>query len=133
MSKYGAKKVVIDNIKFASKIEGDYYLHLKQLQEKCKILSFIIQPKYELQSKFEKNGKKWHAINYIADFEVTHLDGTVDVIDIKGMVLEAFKIKQKLFEYKYPDYTIKLLTYTKKFGWETLEEATKRRKEAKSV
>jgi len=131
MSKYGSKKVVIDGIKFASKIEGQYYLHLKQLQDEMKILSYMIQPVYELQPKFEKNGKKYHAIKYIADFEVVHLDGSVEVIDIKGMLLEAFKIKQKLFEYRYPDYTIKCLTFTKTFGWETLEEASKRRKEAK--
>jgi hypothetical protein len=129
MSKYGAKKTKIDDIKFDSQAEGLYYEHLKEL-ERAKVISyFVCHPKYELQPKFEKNGVKYRQISYIADFEVTYPDGKIEVVDVKPtFLLEAFKLKRKLFEYKYPQLEIKCVTYTKKYGWETHKENKERRK-----
>ena len=42
MSKYGAKKTVIDGIKFDSKMEGDYYLYIKKQKEDGKIKDFSL-------------------------------------------------------------------------------------------
>lgn len=67
-SKYGAKKIVIDGITFDSKDEGRYYLYLKELKAKDKILNFERQPKYELQPSFKKYGKTHRAITYAPDF-----------------------------------------------------------------
>lgn len=39
-SKYGAKKIVIDGLKFDSKDEGNYYLYLKKLIAQGRILNF---------------------------------------------------------------------------------------------
>lgn len=44
-SKYNAKKVEIDGIKFDSKAEGEYYLHLKQQVTERQILGFERQKK----------------------------------------------------------------------------------------
>lgn len=130
-TKYGSKKVEIDGHVFDSKIEARYYEQLKWLQEHEQILFFRLQPRYLLQEAFTKDGKTYRKIEYIADFEVHHLDGSIEVIDVKGYETEAFKIKRKLFEKKYP-HKLSLVTYVKKYGgWIELDKLKKLRKEAK--
>jgi len=132
-AKYKSKKVEIDGHVFDSKIEAKYYDQLKWLQNNKQILFFRLQPRYLLQEAFEKDGKSYRKIEYIADFEVHHLDGTIEVVDVKGIETEAFKIKRKLFEKKYP-HKLSLITYVKKYGgWITLDELKKRRKQTKKV
>lgn len=133
MSKYKAKKTQIDGYYFDSKIEARYYEQLKWLKANKQIKSFKLQPRYLLQEAFSKNGKKYRKIEYIADFEVKHLDGTIEVIDVKGMETEAFKIKRKLFERNYL-YKLSLVTYSKKWGgWLELDELKRLRRKAKKV
>ncbi|MCU9594618.1 DUF1064 domain-containing protein [Caldibacillus thermolactis] len=130
-TKYKSKAVEIDGYVFQSKIEANYYEHLKWLLEHKEIKSFSLQPRYLLLDKFRKNGKTYRKMEYIADFEVHHLDGSIEVVDVKGVETEAFKIKRKLFEHKYP-YKLSLVTYVKKYGgWIELDELKKRRKETK--
>ncbi|EOW1107190.1 DUF1064 domain-containing protein [Listeria innocua] len=100
-SKYNAKKVVIDDIKFDSKAEAAYYQQLKLLKMTGEVVSFDLQPEFILQDSFVKNGKKYHAIKYRADFLVRYKDGHEELIDIKGMLTKEFRIKQKLFEMRY--------------------------------
>ena len=133
MSKYGAKKTVIDGIKFDSKMEGDYYLYIKKQKEDGKIKDFSLQPEFILQPKFEKDGKKYLPIKYKSDFKVMHNDGTEEIIDIKGFSTADFKIKAKLFNYNYKEKLI-LLTYVKKWGgWIELDELAKLRKQSKKA
>ncbi|EAD5380305.1 DUF1064 domain-containing protein [Listeria monocytogenes] len=100
-SKYNAKKVVIDDIKFDSKAEAAYYQQLKLLKMSGEVVSFDLQPEFILQDSFVKNGKKYHAIKYRADFLVRYKDGHEELIDVKGMLTKEFRIKQKLFELRY--------------------------------
>ncbi|AMD23134.1 DUF1064 domain-containing protein [Listeria monocytogenes] len=100
-SKYNAKKVVIDDIKFDSKAEAAYYQQLKLLKMSGEVVSFDLQPEFILQDSFVKNGKKYHAIKYRADFLVLYKDGHEELIDVKGMLTKEFRIKQKLFELRY--------------------------------
>lgn len=132
-TKYNSKSVEVDGHLFPSKIEAKYYEQLKWLEANKQILFFRIQPRYLLQEAFEKDGKKIRKIDYLADFEVHHLDGNIEVIDVKGMELEAFKLKKKLFEYKYP-HKLSLITYSKiDGGWITLDQLKKNRKLRKAV
>lgn len=67
-----------------------------------------LQTRFELQPKYKKNNKTIRAINYIADF--TYFDvntGKTIIIDTKGYRTEVYKLKKKIFEYKYPDLEIK--------------------------
>lgn len=122
-SKYLAKKVEIDGHLFDSKTEADYYLYLLEQKEKEKIDHFELQPTFELQPSFKKNGKLFRKIEYIADFEVFHLDGRIDVIDVKGMITPEFSLKRKLFEFKFPDKELILMKYVEKYGgWITMDE-----------
>lgn len=133
MSKYGSKKVELDGHIFDSKIEAKYYEQLKWLQAHKEIKSYKLQPRYLLLESFKKNGRTHRKMEYIADFEIKHLDGSIEVIDVKGMETEAFKIKRKLFENRY-DYKLSLVTFSKKWGgWIELDELKKLRKKAKKV
>lgn len=100
-SKYNAKKVVIDNITFDSKAEAAYYQQLKLLKMSGEVVSFDLQPEFILQDSFVKNGKKYHAIKYRADFLVRYSDGHEELIDVKGMLTNEFILKRKLFEMRY--------------------------------
>lgn len=108
-NKYFNQKVKVDGIEFQSTKEANYYLFLKQLQKEGEVKSIELQPKYELLPAFEKNGKKYRAITYTADFKVTYSDGREEVIDTKGYQTQAFRLKHKLFEHKYPDLTLKIV------------------------
>jgi len=104
--KYNNRKIEIDGFTFDSKLEADFYLRLKPLVKAGKIKELRIHPRYLLQEGFSKNGKHYQPIYYIADFEVLYDDGAVVIYDTKGMRTEVYKIKKKLFEYKYQDKTI---------------------------
>jgi hypothetical protein len=128
MSKYGAIKTTIDDLQFDSKTEGQYYIHLKKQQEEGEIVAFNLQPRFLLQDSFKKDGKHFRKIEYVADFEVIHRDGSVEIVDVKGFETADFKIKRKLFEKKYP-YRLSLVKYVKKYGgWITLDEWKKAKK-----
>lgn len=108
-SKYNNQKTVVDGIEFDSKKEAEYYCQLKLLKKAGEIKDIGLQPRFELQPAFEKNGVKYRPITYIADFVITNNDGTTEIVDVKGVETQVFKIKQKLFEYMYPDLSLKVI------------------------
>ena len=103
-SKYHSKKVIIDEIEFDSKKEATRYSQLKILEKAGLIKNIELQKVFELQPSFKKNGKTYRKITYKADFYYfdNHL-GKYIVEDTKGFKTEVYKIKKKLFEYKYSD------------------------------
>ena len=138
MTKYNNKKTVVDGITFDSKDESLYYQALKNMKEKGLIKDFELQPKYILQEAFGKNDKKYRPITYIADFRVINNDGSAYIVDIKGMLTTEFKIKLKLFNYKYPDIELRLISRSLKYGNEygfidyyELQKIRKQNKKAK--
>jgi hypothetical protein len=53
-----------------------------------------------------------HSMTYISDFDVTYLDGSIHVIDVKSSPFfqtEIFKLKKKIFEYKFPDKRLEMV------------------------
>ena len=134
-SKYNNKKVEADGHVFDSKAELLYYQNLKSLQEKKEILFFRMQPRYLLQESFRKHEKLHRKIEYVADFEVHHLNGSIEVIDIKGFETTDFNIKKKLFEWKYP-HSLRILSFSQIDGGfielDKLKKARSARKKAKS-
>jgi hypothetical protein len=115
-NKFNAKKVTIDGITFHSIAESKYYQQLKWLKVNKQIKDFKLQPSYLLQESFKKNGKTFRKIEYKADFEVYDLDGSVQIVDVKGKITKEFAIKRKLFERKYLN-SITLLKYDEKKGF----------------
>ena len=112
--KYHNKKTVVDGIKFDSKLEAERYEQLKILERAGVIRDLELQPEYELIPSFRKNGKTWRRTLYKADFRyILAEDDSYIIEDVKGstaVITDVFRLKQKLFEYKYPELSIKIVT-----------------------
>ena len=112
--KYHNTKTVADGIKFDSKLEAERYEQLKILERAGVIRDLELQPEYELIPSFRKNGKTWRRTVYKADFRyILAEDDSYIIEDVKGstaVITDVFRLKQKLFEYKYPELTIKIVT-----------------------
>lgn len=109
MPKYHNKPTEVDGILFASRKEAEKYQELKirMLDRSLEgVRSFDLQPRFELQPAFEKDGQRYRKIEYVADFDVTYNSGLREIIDIKGVQTAVFKLKAKLFDYKYPQLTL---------------------------
>lgn len=88
----GANKIIIDDIKFDSRLEGYMYTLLKD-----KNINFEMQHVFILQPGFRnKSGKAIISIKWKADF---YLPDHNLIIDTKGWSTEIFKIKYKIFQY----------------------------------
>ena len=114
-SKFSNRRCEVDGIPFASKMEAEYYLYLKDLETTGAIKSIVLQPKFLLQPVYKKHGKTVRAIHYVADFGVVYADGRRVVIDVKGAPTAVFKLKQKLYGYLY-DEPLVCVTKTR-HGW----------------
>lgn len=101
--KYFNKKILVDNIVFASKKEAKRYNELKMLEKAHIISNLELQKTFELQPKYVNCiGQHIRAITYVADFYYFDNEKQQYVIeDTKGFRTEVYKIKKKLFEYKY--------------------------------
>ena len=125
MRKYHNIKISVDGIKFDSKLEAERYRQLKILERAGVIYDLELQPEYELIPSFKKDGKTWRKTVYKADFRYILSENDKTIIeDVKGstaVITDVFRLKQKLFEYKYPEYTISIVTSKdiKKFQRET--------------
>ena len=114
MRKYHNIKISVDGIKFDSKLEAERYRQLKILERAGVIYDLELQPEYELIPSFRKGGKTWRKTVYKADFRYILAENDKTIIeDVKGstaVITDVFRLKQKLFEYKYPELTIKIVT-----------------------
>lgn len=117
-TKYNNKKVVIDNIEFDSKKEGQRYLVLRDAEARGEISELKLQPKFELIPSIKEDYIKHLktkdkietrtvqlAITYKADFQYKKNDKVV-VEDVKASpkmasLDKAFLIKEKLFRWKF--------------------------------
>jgi hypothetical protein len=126
-NKYHNHQVTIDGIKFASKGEAQRYIELREMKKEGVVLDFERQPKFELQPRFTKNGVKFREISYLADFRVTYPDGHQVIEDVKGKggyTTPDFVLKQKMFEYRYPDLHLEIVQRSGK-GIEQLDETNR--------
>lgn len=90
--KYNATKVVIDGIRFDSKMESKFYTYFKE--NGIEVLE--LQPEFILQEKFKHGWKAVRAIEYRADFKIRY-KGKEFYIDAKGMVMPIFALKLKMW------------------------------------
>ena len=107
MSKYRNKKTQIGMYVFDSIAESKRYKELALLEKAGQIKGLELQPKFLLQEGFKKNGKTYRKIEYIADFMYIE-NGKVIIEDVKGMETDVFKLKRKMFEYKYPEFELRI-------------------------
>lgn len=104
MSKYNARKTVVDGIKFDSKAESKRYLELKEKQSNGEISELQTQVSFEVLPK--QPGER--SVKYIADF-VYRENGETIVEDYKSKATKTstYIIKRKLFKHRYPDKTFR--------------------------
>lgn len=107
MSKYFNRKTVYKGITYDSKHEAQKAYEFEMLQRSGYICHLERQRRFELQQSFKRNGKTERAITYIADFY--YYDNRTKkwvVVDAKSAItktLPVYRIKKKLFMFKYPD------------------------------
>ena len=103
-SKYHAKKVEVACVMYDSKKEARRSAVLKQQEQFGIITNLQRQVSFELQPGYTNNqGQKIRPITYRADF-VYEQNGKKYVEDTKGFRTAEYKLKKKMFEYKYPEY-----------------------------
>jgi hypothetical protein len=130
--KFGSIKTEVDGIIFDSKMESQYYTYLKGLKANGEIKDFRLQPEYVLLESYKKGGRTIRAIKYVGDFLIEYNDGSEVVIDVKGKETEAFKIKRKLFDARYPDKILQLVKWKNEAeGWVDFDEDKKLKAKAK--
>lgn len=131
--KIAHKKTEVDGIIFDSKMESEYYTYLKAEKEAGRVEDFELQPVYILQPKYinynfkiytedhpkykeidmlrKKHNKEnpnnkidiVQAIKYKSDFKIKYKDGSIKVVDVKGLKTADFKLKEKMFKFRYPE------------------------------
>jgi len=108
MSKYGNRKTQVFGITFDSKAEALRYMELIDMRNDGAISELEIQPEFEILPSFDLRGKHYRTTKYIADFSYIE-NGVLVVEDVKGFETEAFKIKAKLFRYRYPEIELRVI------------------------
>lgn len=83
--KFNAKQTIVDDIKFSSKKESLWYQKIKKRQESGEVLFFLCQVPFRLPG----------GVKYLLDFMVFQADGTVQLIECKGMKLPMGQLKLK--------------------------------------
>lgn len=102
MSKYHNKKVFYGDILFDSKKECNYFYKLKLMEKTEMIKDLKRQVPFELIPTYKINNRTVRKMQYIADFTyITTNDNKLHIVDTKGYRTEVYKLKKKIFEYKY--------------------------------
>ena len=101
-NKYNAKATEIDGIRFDSQAEARRYVALKNMERAGEIVGLKIHPRYILQSPFIRDGRREREITYEGDFSYIK-DNRLVVEDVKGLKTDLYKVKRKMFMYRYPD------------------------------
>lgn len=95
---------------FASKREMKRYQELELLARAGKVKDLVLQPEYELIPAYVYQGKRRPPVLYRADFRYWDCEKNCIVIeDVKGYATDIFKLKMRLFEYRYPELEVLLV------------------------
>ncbi|MCD8376860.1 MAG: DUF1064 domain-containing protein [Oscillospiraceae bacterium] len=107
-------KRTYNGIVFDSELEMKYYRDVVLPGvESGEIVAYELQKAYELQPKFEYNGKRVRPITYVADFYIVYNGGKEAVIDTKGYTTPNAQLKRKMFWYHYPELDYQWIGYSK--------------------
>lgn len=113
MTKYGNRKTEVDGVVFASRAESRRYQELRLLEQAGEVTDLKLQPKFELQPKFKRDGKTIRAIMYSGDFAYTETStGKRVVEDIKGgkgTQTQVFLLKSKLLLFRFPEIDFRIV------------------------
>lgn len=91
-NKYGNVGQTYDGIAYHSKKEAVYAEELA-LRKKAKDIK---DWKRQVKISLDVNG--YHICNYFIDFVITHNDGVLEYVEVKGFSTDVWRLKWKLFE-----------------------------------
>ena len=91
-NKYGAKSTIYNGVCYHSKKEAGYAQEL-DLRVRAKDIK-----SWERQVRIDLKVYGQHITNYYIDFVITHNDGSLEYVEIKGFSTETWRLKYKLFE-----------------------------------
>ncbi len=110
------ERVTVDGHSFDSLAESRRYSELLLLEAAGQIEDLTVHPVYLLQASFtDATGRRHRAISYEGDFGYTEvldpqsIQGRAVVEDVKGHRTEVFKLKEKLFRFKYPTIDFRIV------------------------
>jgi len=134
----GKQKRTYKGILYDSKMEMDFFKECIEPKLKTgEIISCQRQVEYILQEGFSHNGKKILPIKYRSDFNVTYVDGSLVVYDVKGRADNTALLKRKMFWYKYPDidyrWVCKSIVDGGWLGYDEMLAARRRRKKERKL
>lgn len=114
MSKFGAQKVTIDGVEFASRAEANRYGQLKLLERARDIKALGVHPKFPLKVNGVLIGV------YTADF--AYFEGGRQIVeDVKGgPIREADSLRMRVFMALYPTHELRIVD--RKGGWERFKQ-----------
>lgn len=96
MSKYGAKRVEVDGIRFDSQAEARRYGELRLLEAAGTIFDLKLQVEYPVHLKGQ------HICTYRADFVYFDREkGEWIIEDVKGVRTQVYRLKRRLVEASY--------------------------------
>lgn len=113
MTKYGAKKTIVDGIEFDSRLEATRYTQLRLMERAEEISDLKLQVEFQVIQGWinPDTGEKIRGSIYIADFMYCDKQShQVIVEDTKGKETDDFRLKWKLAQSLYPQYTFRKLT-----------------------
>lgn len=97
MSKYHARRTVLDGMSFDSGAEAARWSQLHLMERAGMVRDIRRQVSFELvPGEAGPDGKRMRPMRYVADFVWTDSDGREHVEDVKGVRTEAYKIKKRL-------------------------------------
>jgi len=105
-NKYNAKKVDYHGITFDSRAEARRFQQLKDQLAAGAIRNLELQPRYVILPSYKRGGRTVRKTEYVADFRYQTPDGKTIVEDVKSPITAknpVYRLKKKMFEYKYPD------------------------------
>jgi len=114
VSKFGAQKVTIDGVEFASRAEANRYGQLKLMERAKQIKALGVHPKFPLKVNGVLIGV------YTADF--AYFEGGRQIVeDVKGgPIREADSLRMRVFMALYPTHELRIVD--RKGGWERFKQ-----------
>jgi hypothetical protein len=119
--KYGAyageREVDGKKVRFASRMEFNYYLYLRWLKGHGEIRDFEYQPAaFDFRARAKERPDLWkrewlpQKASYRPDFRVTEKDGSVEYVETVGMLRPGHKRNFKLLARLFPGVKLKVVT-----------------------
>lgn len=105
MSKYGARRTVVDGHAFHSAAEARRYSELRLLERSGEITNLELQPRFDLTVNGEKIGFYKGDFRYFSRPK-NGVSGEYVTEDVKGIATPLYKFKMKLVRALYPEAKI---------------------------